>query len=65
MQVDLIKLKIAQAKACLSTNELIEITQLSKSTISRILNGHTNPSAKSFGLIAKALNVDVSELIIK
>ncbi|MDU4750427.1 MAG: helix-turn-helix transcriptional regulator [Clostridium butyricum] len=63
MELNLKKLKIAQAKACLSTNELVEKTKLSRSTISKVLNGTTKPSIKSAGLIAKALDVDITEII--
>ncbi|NFN95555.1 helix-turn-helix transcriptional regulator [Clostridium botulinum] len=64
MNLDLEKLKIAQAKACLSTNEIVEITKLGRSTVYKIFNGVNSPSIKSAGLIAKALNVDVTELFL-
>lgn len=63
LKIDATKLKLAQAKACLSVNELVEKTKLSRSTISKVLNGTANPSTKSAGLIAKALNIDISDLI--
>ena len=64
MNLDLQKLKIAQAKACISVNELVAKTGLGRATVSKILNGVNSPSVKSAGLIAKALNVDVTELLI-
>lgn len=63
MKIDSTKLKLAQAKACLSVNELVEKTELSRSTISNVLNGSTNPSTKSAGLIAKALNINIADLL--
>ncbi|BCZ49323.1 hypothetical protein psyc5s11_53900 [Clostridium gelidum] len=63
MELDLHKIKIAQAKACLSVNELVEKTGLGRATVSKILNGVNNPSIKTVGLLAKALNIDVSEII--
>lgn len=63
MNLDLRKLKIAQAKACLSVNELAEKSGLKRTTVSKITNGITAPSVKSVGLLAKALNVDVTEII--
>lgn len=63
MNLDIKKVKIAQAKACMSVNELVKKTGLGKATISKILNGVNPPSVKSAGLIAKALNVDVTELL--
>ncbi|MDU1602809.1 MAG: helix-turn-helix transcriptional regulator [Clostridium sp.] len=64
MNLDLKKLKIAQAKACISVNEIVEKTGLGRATVSKILNGVNAPSAKSAGLIARALNIDIAELII-
>lgn len=65
MKIDLVKLKICQARACLSIDELSEKTRISRTSISKILNGHTTPNIKNAGLIAKALNVDITEIIIK
>lgn len=64
MNLDINKIKIAQAKACISVNEIVEKTGLGRATVSKILNGVNAPSVKSAGLIAKALNVDVTELLI-
>lgn len=63
MNLDLNKLKLVQARACLSANDLTDITGLSKATISRVLNGKVKATPKTIGLIAKALNVDVAEII--
>lgn len=63
MDLDLNKLKLAQARACLSVNELVDKTRLGRGTISKILNGKVKTTPKTIGLIAKALNVDVSEII--
>ncbi len=64
MNLDFKKLRIAQAKACISTNELVERTGLGRSTISKILNGVNAPSVKSAGLIARALNTEITELLL-
>ncbi len=63
MNLDLNKLKLVQARACLSTNDLSKTTGLSKVTISRVLNGKVKATPKTIGLIAKALNIDVAEII--
>lgn len=63
MKLDLNKLKLAQARACLSVNELVNRTGLGRTTISKILNGKVKATPKSIGLIAKALNIDVTEII--
>lgn len=63
MNLDLNKLKLVQARACLSTNDLSKMTELSRATISRVINGKVKATPKTIGLIAKALNVDVAEII--
>ncbi|WP_419867515.1 helix-turn-helix transcriptional regulator [Clostridium perfringens] len=63
MNLDLNKLKLVQARACLSTNDLSKMTELSRATISRVINGKVKATPKTIGLIAKALNVDVIELL--
>lgn len=63
MNLDLKKFETAQARACLSVNELAEKSGLGRSTVSKIINGVATPSVKSVGLLAKALNVDVTEII--
>lgn len=64
MNIDVNKIRIAQANECLSVNELVEKTGLGRATVSKIINGYAKPSIKSIGLIAKALNVEVKELLI-
>lgn len=63
MKLDLRKIKIAQAKSCLSVNELACKSGLGRATVSKITNGINTPSVKSVGLLAKALNVDVAEIL--
>ena len=64
MNIDVNKIRIAQANECLSVNELVKKTGLGRTTVSKIINGCTTPSLKSIGLLAKALNVDVRELLL-
>jgi transcriptional regulator with XRE-family HTH domain len=64
MKLDINKLKIYQAKSCLSIDEIVERTGLGRTTVSKTLNGKVVPKPKTVGLIAKALNIDVSELFI-
>ncbi|HAT4163187.1 TPA: helix-turn-helix transcriptional regulator [Clostridium perfringens] len=63
MDLDLKKIKLIQARECLSTNDLSKKTGLSKVTISKVINGKVKATPKTIGLIAKALNVDVAEII--
>ncbi len=64
MNIDVNKIRIAQANECLSVNGLVEKTGLGRATVSKIINGYAKPSPKSIGLIAKALNVEVKELLL-
>lgn len=64
MKLDLNKFRIAQARACLSVDEIIKKTGLGRTTISKTINGKISPTPKTIGLLAKALNVDVEEIVI-
>ena len=57
------KLRVAQARECLSINELASKSGISRVTISQIINDERNPKEKTIGLLARALNIDVTELI--
>ncbi|MDO4942662.1 MAG: helix-turn-helix transcriptional regulator [Lachnospiraceae bacterium] len=62
MKADRRKLELAMARACLSTAELTEKASIPRSTVNGIISGK---SAKpgTIGKIAKALEVDVTEII--
>lgn len=64
MKIDLSKIKIAQARACLSVDEMVKKTGLGRTTISKTINGKIQATPKTIGLMAKALNVDVTEIIV-
>lgn len=64
MNLDFKNLKLAQARACLSVNDLVKKTGLGRATISKTLNGKVKATPKTIGLIAKALKIDVSEIIL-
>lgn len=53
MKLDLNKLNLIQARACLSTNDLSDKTGLARATISRVLNGKVKATPKTIGLIAR------------
>ncbi|UYZ34984.1 helix-turn-helix transcriptional regulator [Clostridium beijerinckii] len=63
LKLDIRKLLLLQAKACLNTNELAEKATIPRTTITNIVHGKRNATPKTIGLLAKALNVEVSELI--
>lgn len=66
MKIDIEKLKIAQANSCLSNKELCESAKVGALTLVEIKNGkRKSPTLKTLGKLAKALNVDVTELLEK
>lgn len=62
MKINVMKLNVAMAKACITTNELSNKAELNYSTLTRIKSG-TQANPATIGKIAKALNVNVEELI--
>ena len=65
MKLNIKKIRLLQAKKCFTINDIVFKTGLSKATISRALNEKVNTTPKTIGLIAKALEIDVSEIIEK
>lgn len=63
MKLNIQKLQIAMANACMNKTNLAEASGISRISIGRYFSGKRNPSAKSIGKIAKALNVSVTEII--
>lgn len=51
------------ARKCLSTKELASITGLGLTTIARIKKNNEELRAKTIGIIAKALEIEVEQLI--
>lgn len=47
----------------LSVRQVSTMTGLSKSTVSRIMNNQVSPSADTLELLAKGLNIRISDLI--
>lgn len=47
----------------LSVRQVSVMTGISKSTINRIMNGDVSPTADTLELLAKGLNVKISDLI--
>ena len=63
MKVDKKKLEVAMARKCISAEELGAITGISMFTINRLKTEQPGRT-KTIGLIAKALEVDVTEIIV-
>lgn len=55
--------ELAMANACITAEELAKTTGISSITITRIKNGVQDARPATVGKIARALNVDVRELI--
>ena len=64
LKLDIRKLLLLQAKACLNTNELAEKASMPRTTITNIVHGKRNATPKTIGLLARALNAEVTEIII-
>jgi transcriptional regulator with XRE-family HTH domain len=64
MRIDKNKLELAMARNCVSAEELGQQTGISTITIARIRNGSQMGRTKTIGTIAKALKVDVTEIIV-
>lgn len=64
MKLDVEKLKIFQAQSCLENKALAEKSGISITSLQRIKNGSTNPRLITIGKLARALNVEVTKLIV-
>lgn len=54
---------LAQARACLSRKELCEKAGVSTATLAHLKAGRREPSPKTIGRLARALECDVTELL--
>lgn len=63
MKINPHKLDLALAKACLSAKDLQKEACVSDVTLARIRNGAQQPRPATVGRIARALGVNVEELI--
>ena len=64
MQIDTLKLQIAMARNKMSNTKLCDVTGLSKNTICRMQKEGAKCKTESVGLIAEALNCDVTDIIL-
>ncbi|MCC8196249.1 MAG: helix-turn-helix transcriptional regulator [Ruminococcus sp.] len=63
MQINFQNLQIAMANACMNKGELAEAAGISRISIGKYFSGKRNPSTKTIGKIAKALDVPVTDII--
>lgn len=57
------KLEIAMANACMNKGDLANAVGISRISVGAYFSGRRNPSGKTIGKIAKALNVPVNDII--
>ncbi len=62
MQINREKYELARARACISQKDLAA-AGISKSTLCSVLRGNVEARPETVGKIAKALGVDVTEII--
>lgn len=63
MKLDLKAIRIEMARKDINQKELAEISGLRRATICNVMCGKSNGSIKTWGKIAKALDIPVAELI--
>lgn len=63
MKIDCLKLELAMARACMTGRALQELAAISDVTLGRIRSGVQEPRPATAGRIAKALGVDIADLI--
>jgi DNA-binding XRE family transcriptional regulator len=63
MNLNIQKLDVCMARECINTDMLADKAGLSRSTLYAFRTKKRNPSTKTVGKIAKALKVDVTEII--
>ncbi len=57
------RLQIAMANACLNMDDLATLAGISRGSLTKYVSGSTKPRTKTVGKIAKALNVQVQDII--
>lgn len=64
MKADISKLRLAMARACMNPQDLAKAAEIPPQTVNGVLRGRSVRPA-TIGRIARALRVDVSEIIMK
>lgn len=63
MQISVQKVQIAMAHACMGVDDLANASGVSRMSIGQYLSGKREPRPKTAGRIARALGVDVTDII--
>lgn len=64
MYINKRNLELAMARKCMSIENLSSLTGISVYSLTKLKNGMQKGRTKTIGLIAKALEVDVTEIIV-
>lgn len=62
MKADRKKLELAMARACMSTGDLVRMSAMPRQTVNTVIMGR-NVRPATIGRIARALDVDVTDII--
>lgn len=65
MKIDSTKVELALANECILMKELCQRAEITPISLKRILAGTVNPRPATVGKIARALNVNVQEIIVE
>lgn len=65
MRADKNKMQIVMARTCMNTSDLAEKTGMPLQTVKNVINGNRSVRPVTIGKVAKALQVDVTEILIK
>jgi transcriptional regulator with XRE-family HTH domain len=63
MKININKLLMAMANACITIGELSSKSGISRTALNNFTTGKGNPKPATIGKIAKALNVNVEDLL--
>ncbi|MEA4815963.1 MAG: helix-turn-helix transcriptional regulator [Lachnospiraceae bacterium] len=64
MKLDVDKMQLEMANSCFTISELAEKSNISRVALRRYITRQGNPKPATIGKIAKALNVQVAEIIV-
>lgn len=64
MRIDQSKLKLAMCRACMNSKDVADAAQIPRATFNNAITGKSIRPA-TMGKIARALNVDVEDLLLK
>lgn len=64
MKIDRNKLKLAMCRACMNSSDAADAAQIPRATFNNAITGKSIRPA-TMGKIARALNVDVEDLLLK